>query len=266
MSTFIRAPESETGAVTIPLSILGVPVTPFDSLDAAALCAHDRIEAGLKTFCVAINPEKIQRANRDAGLRRALDAASLHICDGVGVSLAAALLYRRKLARCTGVDLFIQLARLAAAKHWKIFLLGGTAESNEGARLRLLEWFPEIGLAGWRDGYFSRSDDVVDQINASGADVLFVAMGSPRQELWIAENLDRLRPVLCMGVGGSFDVLSGKARRAPLVFRRSGTEWLFRLLMHPKRIRRQLALPAFAFQVIRERLSLKNPSSAAQVT
>ena len=253
MSTF--ATEFEIDAVTDPLSILGVPVTPFGSFEAAARCAHDRIAAGLKTFCVAINPEKIQRANRDAALRRALDAASLRICDGVGVSLAAALLYRRKLARCTGVDLFIELARLAAAKHWKVFLLGGTPESNEGARLRLLEWFPEIELAGWRDGYFSDSDAALAQINASRADVLFVALGSPRQELWIAENLDRLRPVLSMGVGGSFDVLSGKARRAPLVFRRSGTEWLFRLLMHPARIRRQLALPAFAFQVMKEKLT-----------
>ncbi len=265
MSTFARAPEPQVDTVAVPLSILGVPVTPFDSLEDAARCAHDRIAAGVKTFCVAINPEKIQYARRNAALKRAVGAASLHLCDGVGVSFAAALLHGRKLARCTGVDLFIELVRLAAAKRWKVFLLGGTPESNEGARLRLLERFPGIKLAGWRDGYFSNSREVVDQINASGADVLFVAMGSPRQELWIAEHFDRLRPVLCMGVGGSFDVLSGKARRAPLLFRRSGTEWLFRLLMHPKRLRRQLALPAFAFQVIRERLCLKFPSSAARV-
>ena len=217
MSTFVRAPEFEIDAVADPLSILGVPVTPFDSFQAAVRSAHDRIVARQKTFCVAINPEKIQRASRDAALRRALEVSSLRICDGVGVSLAAALLHGRKLARCTGVDLFIELARLAAAKHWKVFLLGGTPESNEGARRRLLEWFPEIDLAGWRDGYFSDSGETVDRINASGADVLFVALGSPRQELWIAENLDRLRPVLCMGVGGGFDVLSGKARRAPCV-------------------------------------------------
>ncbi len=264
MSTVVNAPAPQTKAVAIPLSILGVPVTPFDSLEAAARCVHDRVAAGLKTFCVAINPEKIRRAQHDAALKRAVDVASLHICDGVGVSLAAALLHGRKLPRCTGVDLFIELARLAASKRWKVFLLGGTPESNEGARLRLLEWFPEIDLAGWRDGYFSNSAEVVAQINATGADVLFVALGSPRQELWIAEHLDRLAPVLCMGVGGSFDVLSGKARRAPLLFRRSGTEWLFRLLMHPKRIRRQLALPAFALQVIRERLCLKISPSAAR--
>ena len=262
MSTFISPP-----AVTVPLSILGVPVTPFDSLEAAVRSAHDRIAARQKTFCVAINPEKIQRASRDAGLMRALEASSFRICDGVGVSLAAALLHGKRLARCTGVDLFIALARLAAAKHWRVFLLGGAPESNEGARLRLLEWFPEIDLAGWRDGYFSDSGEAVAEINASGADVLFVALGSPRQELWIAENLDRLRPVLCMGVGGSFDVLSGKARRAPLIFRRSGTEWLFRLLMNPGRIRRQLALPAFAFEVMKEKLRQggRNSTTVARV-
>jgi len=236
------------------MRILGIPVTPFESLDAAVVCARERMTSGCRTICAAINPEKIQRATIDPVLKRALDESDFRICDGVGVALAALLLHGKKLARCTGVDLFLELTRVAACEQRRIFLLGGTSESNAGARRKLLEQFPTINVSGWCDGYFKDSQAVVEQINASGADMLFVALGSPRQELWIAEHLSQLRPVLIMGVGGSFDVLSGTARRAPIIFRRTGTEWLFRLMMDPRRIRRQFALPAFAMRVVREKL------------
>ena len=91
-------------------------------------------------------------------------------------------------------------------------------------------------------------------INDSGADLLFVAMGSPRQEYWISKYLDELTVSFCMGVGGSFDVLSGTARRAPAPFRKTGTEWLYRLIRYPARARRQIALPLFAFSVLRQRI------------
>jgi N-acetylglucosaminyldiphosphoundecaprenol N-acetyl-beta-D-mannosaminyltransferase len=237
------------------LNILGVPVTPFDSFEAAVDYVGHRITEGQKTFCVAINPEKIQSVNRDPALRRAVDASNLQICDGIGVVLAALLLYGRKLARCTGVDLFIEVARLAEAKHLRVFLLGGTLASNAGARRKLLELFPGLQVAGWRDGYFKDSEEVVNEVNSSKADILFVALGSPRQELWIAENLTRLHANFCMGVGGTFDVMSGIAKRAPLFFRRTGTEWLFRLVMQPQRIRRQLAYPVFAMRVLKEKLA-----------
>lgn len=239
------------------LDILGTPVTPFDSFEEAVRCAREHITAGQKTFCVAINPEKVERACHDPALRRVIQTANLRICDGVGVLLAAFLLYGKKLARCTGVDLFLELNRVSAIERWKIFLLGGTADSNAGARAALIQRFPGIQIAGWRDGYFTDSGAVLDEINASGADILFVALGSPRQEFWIAEHLNRLRPALCMGVGGSFDVLSGKVSRAPLLFRRTGTEWLFRLLSQPSRIRRQFALPVFAFRVVKQKVAAR---------
>jgi N-acetylglucosaminyldiphosphoundecaprenol N-acetyl-beta-D-mannosaminyltransferase len=239
---------------TARLDILGTPVTPFDSFDAVVRCARDQIAARQKTFCVAINPEKVERASRDPQLKQVLETANLRICDGVGVLLAAFLLHGRKLARCTGVDLFIELARVAAVERWKVFLLGGAADSNAGARAALMERFPGLQVVGCQDGFFTDSRAVLEQINSSGADILFVALGSPRQEFWIAEHLNRLRPPLCMGVGGSFDVLSGKVARAPLLFRRTGTEWLYRLVSQPSRIRRQLALPVFAVRVLRQKV------------
>ena len=114
----------------------------------------------------------------------------------------------------------------------------------------------------WQDGATATSPTPARPSTGSTpaeANVLFVALGSPRQELWIAENLDRLRPVLCMGVGGSFDVLSGKARRAPLVFRRSGTEWLFRLLMHPKKNTPAVGIAGLRLSSYQRKAEFKEP-------
>ena len=108
-----------------------------------------------------------------------------------------------------------------------------------------------MNIVGAQHGYVDDAAAVVDQINQSGADLLFVAMGSPRQEFWIAENLPRLRPCLCMGIGGSLDVISGAATRAPAVYSKTGTEWLYRLIVQPSRIRRQLVLPLYVLDVFK---------------
>lgn len=233
------------------LSILGVGVNVFESYEHAVRVVGRRISLGQRTLCVAVNPEKVHRAARDTKLLSFLDSADVKICDGVGVSVAARMLYGRKVPRCTGVDLFMHVAQLAAAERWKVFLLGATPASNEKASEALLRKFPGLVLAGRRHGYFDDSDAVVDEINASGARLLFVALGSPRQEYWIGDNAPRLRPAFVMGVGGSLDILSGSATRAPETFCRFGAEWLFRLVSQPARAGRQRALPSFAFQVIK---------------
>src|SRR5579883_3668205 len=122
---------------------------------------------------------------------------------------------------------------------------------NARARVELRRRFPNLRIAGARHGFFKDSTGVVDEINRSGADLLFAAMGSPRQEFWIAEHRPMLRPRFCMGVGGSLDVVAGVVKRAPAVFQKTGTEWLFRLVSDPRRARRQLALPLFALDVLK---------------
>jgi len=163
------------------------------------------------------------------------------------------LLHHRRLPRCTGIDLFLRLLCLAAQEEWKVFLLGASPQSNEAACRTLAVEFPGLQIAGNLDGYCGDSAAVVERINQSGADLLFVAMGSPRQEFWICEQMPLLKPRFCMGIGGSLDVISGVARRAPALFRKSGTEWFFRLLEQPSRLRRQLVLPLFALEVLRSR-------------
>ncbi len=242
-----------TGPPGDTVSVLGIQVDAFKSYDQAIQFSRGKIETRTKTFCVAMNPEKMYRATRDGKLKAVLDQANLRICDGIGVALASWLLHGRMLFRCTGVDLFLRLIEAAAAKGWRVFFLGASPDSNFDAVENLLRSYPALQIAGCRDGYFDDSREVVQLINDSGADLLFVSMGSPRQEYWISEHLHHVTAPFCMGVGGSFDIVSGTAQRAPLAFRKTGTEWLFRLIREPARIRRQVALPLFAWSVLLQR-------------
>ena len=233
------------------LSILGTRVSIFDSYEHAVQLIRQRILSRRPTFCVAINPEKVYRATRDPGLSRVLDSAHVRICDGIGISLASLLLYRRRLPRCTGIDLFLRLIHLSAEEGWKVFLLGASPQSNAAACCALVKTHPSLRIVGRQDGYFKNSLAVVEQINESGADLLFVAMGTPRQELWISEQLPHLRASFCMGVGGSLDVVGGAGERAPALFQKTGTEWFFRLLVQPSRLQRQMVLPLFTIEILR---------------
>jgi N-acetylglucosaminyldiphosphoundecaprenol N-acetyl-beta-D-mannosaminyltransferase len=240
-----------------PLLILGSKVMPFTGYDQALNYVEDRLGRKRKTFCVAINPEKVYRSARDSELRRVLELSEMGICDGIGVVMAAKLLYGRKIPRCTGVDLFYQLIARSVERRWKVFLLGAGPEANAGAFQTLIRQYPTLRIVGRQDGYFQDSAVVVDAINRSDADLVFVAMGSPRQELWIAEHLSRINAGFLMGVGGTFDVVSGKVKRAPKIFRATGTEFLYRLVSNPKRWKRQLVLPLFMLSVMKEGASVR---------
>lgn len=236
------------------IPVMGVHITPFASYDDACQGIGALIATRQKAFSVAINPEKIYQAQRDETLCRLLNEAQIGICDGIGAALAVRLLRGISIPRITGISLFYALVRAAEQSSWKIFLLGASPESNQGAEQNLLATHPNLKIVGRRDGYFQDSAEVVEQINASGADIVFVAMGSPKQELWIHENRADIEAPFCMGVGGTFDVVSGKVKWAPPVFRKSGTEWLYRLICEPKRWRRQMVLPKFAMKVCFEKM------------
>jgi N-acetylglucosaminyldiphosphoundecaprenol N-acetyl-beta-D-mannosaminyltransferase len=214
------------------------------------------MDSNRKSFWAAINPVKIYRAWHEPALLNLLRQTDACICDGVGVSIASRILHGRSIKRITGCDLFLRLLGLASRRQWGVYLLGASAESNAAAREELQKVYPGLQIVGWQDGYFEDSDKVVEQINASGADMLFVAMGSPKQEQWIRRHREAINARFCMGVGGSFDIASGKIRRAPKVFRMTGTEFLFRFAVEPrKRLSHQGVLLAFLLQVVGKRLS-----------
>jgi N-acetylglucosaminyldiphosphoundecaprenol N-acetyl-beta-D-mannosaminyltransferase len=240
----------------VPLSVMGVPVMPFETYDQVLEHIVESIESGQKASCVAVNPLKIYRAWHEPELLDTLRQTDICICDGVGVSIAAKILHGRGINRITGCDLFFRLLSLASEKRWGVYLLGASAQSNAVARSRLQRMYPGLRIVGWHDGYFDDPREVVEQINASRADLLFVALGSPKQEYWIGRHWQAIDARFCMGVGGSLDIASGNLKRAPRVFRMTGTEFLFRLAMEPrKRLSHQGILLRFLLRVIGRRLS-----------
>lgn len=246
----------DSSSLPEPIDVLGVDVTPFASYAHAVQCAEQAIRTQRQNWWVAINPQKVHRAGKEPAVREALHKADAGICDGIGVSLAAKLIHGQAVHRCTGCDLFSELVAAAAQRGWRIYLLGASHEANEGAVHRLRERYPTLQIVGHRDGFFKPEEEpaVVADINESGADLLFVAMGSPKQEFWLARHRHELRPAFLLGVGGTFDVVSGLARRAPAVFRKTGTEFLFQLINQPWRWKRQMAYFPYMANVLRESL------------
>ena len=243
-------------SIPTPLNIMGIPVVPFESYDHAIECIEETIESDQKSFWIAINPIKIYNAWHKPDLLNLLRQADVGICDGVGVSIASKILHGRSIKRCTGCDLFFKLISLASRKGWGIYMLGASAKSNASARLRLQKMCPGLRIVGWQDGYFKDSRKVIEQINSSGANLLFVAMGSPKQEYWIRRHRKDIEANFCMGVGGSFDIASGGLMRAPKIFRITGTEFLFRLAREPvKRLSNQKLLLYFLLRVVGRKLS-----------
>ncbi len=201
------------------------------------------------------------RTAKDKTFREWVRQASLVLPDGHGLVWALRFLGRPVQQRITGVDFLEQFCRSAAAEAIPVFFLGGRAGVAEEAASRLAERYPGLDVRGARDGYFGEDDEasLADALLQSGARVVFVGLGVPRQEAWIARNRDRLKPMVFVGVGGSFDVLSGNLRRAPQTWQNLGLEWLYRAIQEPWRFRRVSRLPFFVFLVVATRLGLYSP-------
>ncbi|MBC7264694.1 MAG: WecB/TagA/CpsF family glycosyltransferase [Chloroflexi bacterium] len=207
---------------------------------------------------VTVNPEFIIAARRDVEFRHIINHAALSLPDGAGLLWASRLLGHPLRERVTGVDMLQHLADLATQRGYAIFLLGAAPGVAAEAARRLAERFPRLMIAGTHVGSPEPTEEpeIIEIVRCAAPDMLFVAYGAPKQDKWIARNLDRLGVPVAMGVGGAFDFISGRAQRAPMWMRRAGLEWLHRLYREPWRWRRMLALPAFAWLVITERIGL----------
>lgn len=238
--------------------LLGVPADCLRQEQALAfaellLCSEER----QGHLILAMNPEKVLTLRQDPELRACFDQAALLLPDGVGVSLVLRLFHGRTCGRVTGVDMLDSLCRLAERHGQRVFVLGGREEVNREACRLLQLRFPCLQLAGRAHGYLSPSqwEDLPGRIRESGADLVAVALGSPRQERWMRDARARLNVKILQGVGGSLDVLAGRVKRAPLWMRRLGLEWLWRLMREPSRVRRQIRLPLFLFLALWERVT-----------
>jgi N-acetylglucosaminyldiphosphoundecaprenol N-acetyl-beta-D-mannosaminyltransferase len=203
-----------------------------------------------------VNPEFVMLAGRDPSFRQVLRGATLRVADGAGLVLASRVLGTGLPGRVAGVELVQAIARSASVRGDRVFLLGAAPGVAEAAAARLASENPGLQVAGTHAGSPRESDDdsSLALVREGRTDILLVAYGAPAQEHWLARNLELSGAGVGIGVGGTFDYLSGRVRRAPAWMRSAGLEWLFRLARQPWRARRMAVLPVFLFRVLLERL------------
>ncbi|MDR7612937.1 MAG: WecB/TagA/CpsF family glycosyltransferase [Armatimonadota bacterium] len=234
--------------------LLGVRVHHV-TLDQAVERVAALIASGGPHQVVTVNGAMLVAAARDPAVRSILSQASLVVPDGVGVLVAARILGRPPFVRVPGVELAERLCAEAAAAGWRVFLLGAAPGVADDAAEALRRRYPGLQVAGVHHGYFSDDAPVLVQIRAARPHVLLVALGFPRQEMWIARHRAALGVPVSMGVGGTLDVLAGRVRRAPTWMQRAGLEWAYRIAREPRRRwRTAAALPHLMVLALKARL------------
>lgn len=234
---------------------MGVPFIHTDQQQFVQLLAQ-RIEQKEKTFVITANPEIVMKANEDATFMNYIRKATYVSADGIGVVKAAQLLGDSLPGRVTGYDTMVQLLSIGNKKRYKVFLLGAKKETLDKTVENIKKTYPNVDIVGAQDGYFDwANNDIAERIAQTKPDLVFVALGVPRQEKWIAEHIDHFSHGVFIGIGGSFDVIAGTVKRAPVIWQKLNLEWLYRLLKQPSRFGRMLALPRFALKVFKLKLT-----------
>ena len=235
------------------LKILKIWVDPVDRKEAIHR-VKNILAIGTKPHAIiAVNPEKNFSFPKDVVLYDTLKNADLLLPDGIGVVLAARILYGVDLERVPGSEFIYDICEIASNGSYKVFIYGAKEDVNKKAVDELKIRFPDLKIVGRANGYVKESDmlDLIDRINASKAEILFLALGSPKQEKWYATHKNRLHHVrVVQGVGGTLDTIVGTVKRAPEIWCKFQLEWLYRLIKEPKRLKRQKVLPIFALMVL----------------
>ncbi len=201
---------------------------------------------------VTVNTEFVMAAQKNSEFRQTINSAALAVADGIGVVWATRFVGYPTPERITGTDILVALAKRCAEKGYRLYLLGAAPGIAEQAGLCLQALAPGLQLVGTYAGSPAptEEDAIIERIHAANTDILCIAYGAPAQDLWIYRNLSRLPAAIAMGVGGAYDFLSGRQRRAPQTMQRIGLEWLYRLYREPWRWKRMLAIPHFLLQVL----------------
>lgn len=197
------------------------------------------------------NSEIIMVAYNDNDFCNILNKADLLTADGIGVVYASRILKKPLKERAAGYDIACKLIEEISSSGHKLFLFGGKPGIAEDAKEKLCEKYPSLQIVGTRNGYFKAEEtpSIIDEINQSGADIVFVCLGAPAQEKWISANSDKLHTKVAIGLGGSLDIFAGHVERSPEIWCKLGLEWLHRLIREPWRFKRMTALPKFALTV-----------------
>ena len=242
-STILSAGPSMTNP-TIPTAdiarkrpvLFGVPVDALNMEETVARVAQLVADGTGPHQHVVLNAAKVVEMQRNPALRAIIESCSVVNADGSSIVWASKLLGSPLPGRVTGIDLFVELVAEAEASGRSIFLLGAEQWVVEAVEKNLKAKHPRLIVAGIRNGFWSDNIELVEYIRACKPDYLFLAIPSPRKEFWLNEHLEELGVPLVMGVGGSFDVVAGRTRRAPMIMQKLGMEWAWRVMQEPRRL------------------------------
>ncbi len=239
------------------IDVLGVG---FDDLTMAGFVAKARkhLEDKRPGYVVTPNAEIVYEAARDAGYRDILNQAALVLPDGAGVVLGAKILGKTLGRKVPGIEFGLELCDLLASTGGRLYLLGGKPGIAEQAAEKLARQFPALTICGAADGYFTDEQAVLEKLRQSRADVVFVCLGAPKQEVFMHRHLEETGATLLLGLGGSLDGYAGTVRRAPQFMIRANLEWLYRLWKEPRRLGRMMRLPKFLWLCVLERWKRRN--------
>lgn len=232
------------------LEILGVGIDKITGQEAlqqiGAFIASDQPHQ-----IVTANAEIIYQASKNEKMRSIINQAQMVTADGSGVVWASRQLGQPLSQRVTGIDLVNSICEQSAKDKWKIYILGSAPGVAATAAVNIRDKYPGCNIIGTHHGYFNAKEEkqILAELEQLRPDVLFVALGAPKQEYWIADHIEQLQIPVAMGIGGSMDVLSGNVKRAPKWMQKLSLEWLYRLLIQPTRFKRMLALPKFMLAV-----------------
>jgi exopolysaccharide biosynthesis WecB/TagA/CpsF family protein len=254
------------------IEIFRIPISNMtlqDALEQIMLC----VKADRKTLFSFVNADCLNIAYHHWDYRQALKKSAHIFADGSGIRIASKMLKEQLLGNVNGTDLFPQLCERLADTPFSIYLLGAKPQVAQHAALLMQQRYSGLKIAGTHDGYFTiqETSQLIEKINQSGASVLLVGMGAPRQEIWLAQHRAQLNPAVCIGVGGLFDFYSGHISRAPLWVREIGLEWVWRLSQEPSRLWKRYLIgnPLFLYRVwkqVRQQLQVQSMISYYQVS
>lgn len=213
------------------------------------------IQTRIPAHIITLNAEIVYQAQENSELLSIINEADLVTPDGIGIVWAGQKLGYPLRERVTGIDLLYLLCAEADHEGWKIYLLGAAPGVAEAAARKLSSTYPGLKICGWHDGYFSDQEvnGIINDIRELQPDLLFVALGAPKQEFWIKQYKQELNVPISIGLGGSFDVVAGIKERAPEWMIKANLEWFYRLIKEPGRFKRQMALPKFVMLVLKKK-------------
>ena len=234
------------------INVLGVGFDNVLMIEAVARGVDMLSQPGAH-YVVTPNPEIVEICRKNPEAMRAVNGADLVLADGIGIIKGARILGTPLKARNPGIEFAAYLMKEMAEKGLSLYLLGAKPGVAEAAGKRLAEKYPGLKIAGTHDGYFQEDGPVIEDIRRSGADCVFVCLGAPKQELWMAKHGEATGARLLCGLGGSLDVFAGVVERAPKFWSDHGLEWFYRLCKDPRRAGRMMKLPLFLVHVQKEK-------------